>query len=256
MRGGTGGALAITPHDTDELHAMIISHGVEVPNSFGIFGGMPGSCGYNLLRHGNDKIGTLIENVTGSAKLIRNSVELGAKPGYLPLKQGEVLGYTCQGGGGYGDPLTRDARAVAADIAEGHLSKAAARALYGVVVRAGDVDAKATKSVRDAMRRGRLGGKKPRKAASTEGSNALPGLRVSKNRHTRCACGCDLAAPGADWKKRAASREIGPAACGRHVHLHAGLMLLEFACPDCAALLEVEVCRKGEAPLASIVLDP
>ena len=256
MRGGTGGALAITPHDTDELHAMIISHGVEVPNSSGIFGGMPGSCGYNLVRHGNEKIGTLIENVTGSTNFIRSSEELGAKPGYLPLKRGEVLGYTCQGGGGYGDPLTRDPGSVAADIAEGHLSKAAAKALYGVVVRAGGVDVKATKGARDAIRRQRLGSKKPRKSAASEGSHALPGLRVSKNRHTRCACGCDLAAPGADWKKRAVSREIDPGACGRHIRLHADLIILEFACPDCAALLEVEVCRKGEAPLSSIVLHP
>jgi N-methylhydantoinase B len=256
MRGGSGASLAITPHDTDELHAMIISHGVEVPNSFGIFGGMPGSCGYNLVRHGNEKIGTMIERISGPADLIRNSKDLGAKPGHLPLKQGEVIGYTIQGGGGYGDPLTRDPKSVAADIVEGHLSKAAAKTLYGVVVRAGAVDAKATKGARDAIRRQRLGGKKPRKPAATDGSSALPGLRVSKNRHIRCACGCDLAAPGADWKKRAVTREINPRACGRHVHLHADLTLFEFACPDCAALLEVEVCRKGEAPLASIVLDP
>ncbi|MDP6426872.1 MAG: hydantoinase B/oxoprolinase family protein [Rhodospirillales bacterium] len=256
MRGGTSGALAITPHDADELHAMIIGHGVEVPNSLGIFGGMPGSCGYNLMRHGNEKIETLIENVTGTENFIRDSEKLSAKPGYLPLKQGEVLGYTCQGGGGYGDPVTRDPQSVATDIAEGHLSKAAAKAIYGVAVRAGAVDAKATKGARDAIRRQRLGGKKPRKPAAAEGSSALPGLRVSENRHTRCACGCDLAAPGADWKKRAVTREVDPDACGRHVHLHAELMLFEFACPDCAALLEVEVCRKGEAPLASIVLDP
>ncbi len=256
MRGGCSGALAITPHDTDELHAMIISHGVEVPNTVGIFGGMPGSCGYNLKRAGNEKIGTLIEKVTGPGDFMRNSQNLGAKPGYLPLKQGEVLGYSCQGGGGYGDPLGRDPQSVAADIAESLLSKAAAKAFFGVVVRRGLVDAKATKAARDAMRRQRLGGKKPRKPAAGSGSRHLPGLRVSKNRHTHCACGYDLAAPGADWKKRAVSREVDPGACGRHIHLHAELMMLEFACPDCAALLEVEVCRKGQAPLSTIVLAP
>ncbi len=256
MRGGSSGALAVTPHDTDELHAMIISHGVEVPNAVGIFGGMPGSCGYNLKRSGNEKIGTLIENVTGPEDFMRNSENLGAKPGYLPLKQGEVLGYACQGGGGYGDPLTRDPQSVAADIAESLLSRAAAKAYYGVVVQGGQVDVKATKRARDAMRRKRLGGKKPSKPASAEASGALPGLRVAKNRHMRCTCGCDLAAPSVNWKNCVVCREVDPGSCGRHIHLHADLMMLEFACPDCAQVLEVEICRKGETPLATIVLDP
>ena len=150
MRGGCSGALAITPHDTDESRAMIISHGVEVPNTVGIFGGMPGSCGYNLKRSGNEKIGTLIENVTGPEDFMRNSENLGAKPGYLPLKQGEVLGYACQGGGGYGDPFQRDAAKVAVDVRDGMVSLSAARDLYGVVLDAsGAVDERATDALRN-----------------------------------------------------------------------------------------------------------
>jgi N-methylhydantoinase B len=40
------------------------------------------------------------------------------------------------------------------------------------------------------------------------------------------------------------------------VRLHVDLTLYEFSCPECATLLEVEVCRKDEPPLASIVLAP
>ena len=39
------------------------------------------------------------------------------------------------GGGGWGEPLERDAALVAHDVAEGFISAAAARKLYGVVVR-------------------------------------------------------------------------------------------------------------------------
>nr|MDP9461373.1 hypothetical protein [Actinomycetota bacterium] len=39
------------------------------------------------------------------------------------------------GGGGYGDPLERDADAVVADVASGYVSEGAAREDYGVVVR-------------------------------------------------------------------------------------------------------------------------
>ena len=49
MRGGVTMGLAVTPHDADELHTMVVGHGVQVPNSVGQFGGMPGACAYQLL---------------------------------------------------------------------------------------------------------------------------------------------------------------------------------------------------------------
>jgi len=38
------------------------------------------------------------------------------------------------GGGGFGNPLHRDAQKVAEDVREGYVSKAAAEKLYGVVL--------------------------------------------------------------------------------------------------------------------------
>ena len=43
-RGGATVAVAITPHETDGLQAMLIPDGTEVPNSAGLFGGLEGSC--------------------------------------------------------------------------------------------------------------------------------------------------------------------------------------------------------------------
>ena len=43
--------------------------------------------------------------------------DIGAKPGSFHIGRGDVLAYTFQGGGGYGDPLRRDPQRVARDVA-------------------------------------------------------------------------------------------------------------------------------------------
>ena len=66
------------------------------------------------------------------------------------------------GGGGWGDPLSREPALVRRDVIEGKVSVAAAREEYGVVLTAapeaeGDwqVDDDATRSLRDALRSNR-----------------------------------------------------------------------------------------------------
>jgi N-methylhydantoinase B len=57
------------------------------------------------------------------------------------------------GGGGWGDPLTRDPALVADDVAEGLISAAAARKLYGVVLRGNlSLDEAGTKRLRERLR--------------------------------------------------------------------------------------------------------
>lgn len=64
------------------------------------------------------------------------------------LQPGDVLEVRSAGGGGRGDPMTRDVWRVAADVARGHVSVAAARRDYGVVITEGKVDAEATAALR------------------------------------------------------------------------------------------------------------
>jgi N-methylhydantoinase B len=52
----------------------------------------------------------------------------------LPLRPGDTFRLETPGGGGYGNPLDRDADAVVADVASGYVTEAAAREDYGVVV--------------------------------------------------------------------------------------------------------------------------
>ena len=51
-----------------------------------------------------------------------------------PLRQGDVFRLDSPGGGGYGDPFTRDLERVLEDVREGYVTQAAAEREYGVVV--------------------------------------------------------------------------------------------------------------------------
>jgi N-methylhydantoinase B len=69
------------------------------------------------------------------------------------IAPGEALVMLTGGGGGYGNPLERDAALVAHDVHEGYISAASAESNYGVVLDAnGKLDLAATNRLRDALR--------------------------------------------------------------------------------------------------------
>ncbi|MDH3235692.1 MAG: hydantoinase B/oxoprolinase family protein, partial [Alphaproteobacteria bacterium] len=82
--------------------------------------------------------------------------------GVFPLMGDDALYVRWNGGGGFGDPLDRDAQAVAADVRGGVVSAEAARSVYGVVLTESDagsgtsVDEDATEALRQAMRVSRI----------------------------------------------------------------------------------------------------
>lgn len=71
----------------------------------------------------------------------------------IKLQRGGSVRLETPGGGGYGDPLLRDAAAVATDVRLGYISSAMARSQYGVALAAnGSADAAATTKLRTTMR--------------------------------------------------------------------------------------------------------
>ena len=75
--------------------------------------------------------------------------EVPARAIGVPVRKGEVFVMTTSGGGGLGDPFTRDPDAVAADVAARKVSRAAAAEQYGVVLTpGGEVDIDATEAMR------------------------------------------------------------------------------------------------------------
>jgi N-methylhydantoinase B len=258
MRGGGSTGLALVAHDVDGLGAMVIGHGVEVPNSIGLFGGLPGACASHLLRRSDRSVTDLLRRYWSSDRVMADEAaeDLGAKPGGFRIGPGDLFCYTFQGGGGYGDPLLREATRVLQDIADGHVSAASAAALYGVITTTDSrqIDRTATEARRHAIRQERLGGKTPKVAAPPPRNDASAELRIGEDRHFRCACGADLGPASQDWKPKASQRKVPASTCGPHIRLHRELELREFSCPDCATLLELEVCRKDEESLWSVSL--
>ena len=70
----------------------------------------------------------------------------------IKLQRGGSVRLETPGGGGYGDPLLRDAASVAADVRLGYVSTGMARTMYGVTLGAdGTVDDTSTAALRSSM---------------------------------------------------------------------------------------------------------
>jgi len=178
-----------------------------------------------------------------------------SKPGHFPLHRGDVLAYSFQGGGGYGDPIRRDPARVAGDIHNGFVTPQWAAALYGVVMRDGALDDEATRARRRAIRTERLGGRAAKAEPADYDGTAAVCPAIDKDNRFRCLCGADLGPATESWKPRASRHTVPPGAWGPHLTLHAELELWEFCCSECGTLLEAEVARHGQEPLATVVLD-
>ena len=80
---------------------------------------------------------------------------LGAKQDNIEIKAGDVLHYVTWGGGGWGDPLTRDPQLVSKEMRQGLITRKGAKN-YGVVLKASSkVDEVATKALRKSMAKAR-----------------------------------------------------------------------------------------------------
>jgi N-methylhydantoinase B len=83
------------------------------------------------------------------------TAELPLKTGGFKVVPGDIVLYLIAGGGGWGDPLERPAEEVLVDYHDGYVSLGGAREDYGVLIREGLVDARATKELRRSLREAR-----------------------------------------------------------------------------------------------------
>jgi N-methylhydantoinase B len=150
-RGGASASVAITPHGTSIPAGVVLSSsGMATAQNQGLAGGYPGNTGHNVIVRGSPlterfaagEIPTSIDDLGGTPEIAQVMAASYLAPG-------DVLYLHCQGGGGYGDPLRRDPRAVARDLADGKITSAACEQVYGVVVQeGGQVDVTATEARR------------------------------------------------------------------------------------------------------------
>jgi N-methylhydantoinase B len=134
-RGGLGLEKVFEATTTD----VTISHRGErfASSPWGLAGGRPGT--------------------SARAFIVRRDGTREALPSkkMLVLHPGDQLWECIAGGAGYGDPLERDPELVVADVLDGKVTRAVARAVYGVVLTAGGdtADEVTTKEAREALRR-------------------------------------------------------------------------------------------------------
>ncbi|MFG1257662.1 hydantoinase B/oxoprolinase family protein [Xanthobacter flavus] len=123
-----------------ETRYSLLSDGAVVP-SFGVRGGLPGfPVGSWIDRDGE------IEDFDTPGKIAGH-----------PVEEGAMVVVRSAGGGGYGDPLTRDPARVALDASEGYISAEACRQLYGVVLdNRGEPDGVATLALRKRLEASRF----------------------------------------------------------------------------------------------------
>jgi N-methylhydantoinase B len=153
-RGGVAASVAITPHGTSVPMGLVLaSAGKAVTQNAGLCGGHPGNTGLDVIAR-NSRISELLAagQLPSTLPEISDTLEPGQNYATSYLAPGEVFTMTWQGGGGYGDPLTREPDAVARDVREQKVTAEAARTVYGVIISDGVVDPPATTAERDQQR--------------------------------------------------------------------------------------------------------
>src|SRR5437773_1241035 len=138
-RGGLGLVREVRIHAPASQLSVLAERAVLPP--FGVCGGGAGATNRFWVRR-NDQ-----------------PIQPSALPGKIsgfPIQPEDLLIMESSGGGGFGDALDRDLESVARDLAEGYVSPAAAEASYGVVSRAGVIDAAATAARRASLREARI----------------------------------------------------------------------------------------------------
>ena len=153
-RGGVGASVAVTPHGTSfPMGLVLASAGKAVSQNSGLSGGHPGNTGLDVVARQSRVMEMLASGrMPTTLSEISDHLEPGQDYASSYLAPGEVLAMTWQGGGGYGDPLTRDPSAVAHDLREEKITPDAARDVYGVVFAGGTVDQDATVAERTRQR--------------------------------------------------------------------------------------------------------
>jgi N-methylhydantoinase B len=90
-----------------------------------IFGGEPGGNGGTLIKKSGSSEWKTVKELYGKVS--------SSKFANITFEPGDRIKLTAPGGGGYGKPAERDPAAVAEDVAEGYVSPAAAKGIYGRV---------------------------------------------------------------------------------------------------------------------------
>jgi N-methylhydantoinase B len=242
-RGGVGVSYAITPHGVDRIDTVSPHFsGTLEPESLGLVGGYPGAMNLAAVARG---AGVRRAFAAGSMPTVPEDLARVPEPlpgvAAVPLVTDDVLLIRATGGGGFGDPIEREAEAVAGDVVAELVSPEAAGSMYGVILSGAEVDQAATQRRRTAIRSERLEGAPPAADAPAAPDGWTVATADGSPRATCLRCGHgalveDATDPLAGFPRRARGLELLDPALEPG---GAAFELVERSCPSCGRLLDV-----------------
>jgi N-methylhydantoinase B len=201
-------------------------------------------------------------------------VTLRAKSNGAALGDGDVFEIRIGGGGGYGDPLLRDAGRVVTDVALGAVSRDAAKSTYGVLV---DDDGVLSETATAALRKqlfdergtwGRHTAAEPGLAQRVERTSAqrfvhesIVAADLAGKLVLACAhCGSVLCGYGDDYRTGALTHQdpvtLIPSAQDPAFYIDEDMVLQRSCCPGCHVQFSAEISRAQEPVVAEMRLLP
>ncbi len=258
-RGGMGIDTAWRTQGMVGTQMTVFSNVTRVP-SRAPGGGYPGGGTGNLIwKHGIES-----DSPTDlGARFIAEDLTAGSTlpPSHatnLQMDDDDITRTYGAGGSGLGDPLFREPWRVAEDLENAMITADVVDSVYGVVLAGGEIDEEATARRRRELRAERLGGEPSRDPAPMESYRA-PLLAAGEE--LRCAhCEASLGPVHGNWKEAARLRRSPvtelAARLGSKVRETKVIALeqIEFICPSCGSLLEVDTFEAGEEPYQDIRL--
>jgi N-methylhydantoinase B len=263
FEGGSALCLMLTPHDTERIPDVIFhAHGVHVPSTLGLHGGLPGSTNQFVVKRQTD-IWALLERggVPTGIEDVQGPLEVFPGICRSHLDRGDVGFWINNGGGGYGDPLDRGLDLVERDLRLGYLSAAQA-AVYGAVV--GDacaVDREATRASQARIRRERLARATPPPSLPDAPSgwhmggghgcpvtDRLALAEAPGGLVYACRCGTVLGRANRDHRDYLPRFDAPCTSAGpRSLNLieEPRVALRHYVCPGCGALVDVDLVERA-----------
>jgi N-methylhydantoinase B len=243
---------ALVLRGTDEMAGPGFNAVAEVPPR-GFGGGLPAGAGiFYTITATNVTEAFARGEIPTPATIEGERVDWPNKTGRMILREGEVFVTIGGGGGGLGDPLLRDPRAVAQDVVDGYVTADHAQRVYGVVLAAGNtIDDEATRSRRAEIRadRQQSGDREP---SAPEIPGVVLGLERSDDGEATWTCLCCSSELGSGpWRELAASREtpvadlFGDYSMRVRAREEDRVVIREFFCPQCGTQLSADVAVEG-----------
>jgi N-methylhydantoinase B len=264
-RGGVAHEFAIIPYggiSNSFEDVLLPGKGVLCPLSSGIFGGYPGgTVQYTQYIDANTSI------LPNRTNFIKSKKEEHKRWGVIEIGKNDIAYNRLDGGGGYGDPLTRDPELVRRDVFNNIVSDDMARKTYGVVLKGKNlrVDLESTRMLRLDIRKTRIKdenmGLEMTEQASIPRtkqrlSEYLQVLTTDSGSFIQCTwCGKKICHSNEDWKNNVVTRQSPPSIIGPNA-IDSGLFyIVESFCPRCATCLETQMIYKDDKPTSDEVHD-